>query len=224
MNNYVSIKSFPNGIKVFMDEEASFDAIVDEIRSKFQEFEKFFKNTKVALSFEGKLLTEEEERIIVKAISEVCTIQIACIVGRDDNTDGAFVKAIEQMDYEKLENTGQFYKGTLKNGETLEAQSSIIVLGDVYPDATIISKRNIVILGGLYGNAYAGVGGGNCFVAALDMNPQTVKIDETKGTFEKVSKWLIKPKQVPKVAYVKQDKIVFEDIKFTEELLNEFYK
>lgn len=223
MKNYVSIKSFPNGLKVFLDESISFELVLEEVRTKFQEFEKFFNNTKVALSFEGRLLTEEEERQIVNEISAACSIQIACIVGKDADTEHNFVKALGQLQYEESENTGQFYRGTLKNGQTLETPNSIIVMGDVYPEATIISKKNIVVLGGLYGNAHAGVGGGSCFVAALDMNPQTVKIDETKKNFDKVSKWLIKPKQVPKIAYVKKGKIVLEEIKFTEELLNEFY-
>ena len=44
MKNCVSIKSFPNGLKVFLEEDASFDEILQEIHTKFSEFEKFFKN------------------------------------------------------------------------------------------------------------------------------------------------------------------------------------
>jgi len=222
MKNQVSIKSFPNGIKVFLEEEASFEELLCEIHTKFLEFEKFFKNTKVALSFEGKALTEEEERLIIDEISKVCTIEIACVVSGDQSTDSMFVKALEKVGEEQLSNTGKFYRGTLKSGQTLETPTSIIVLGDVYPDATIISKKNIIVLGGLYGTAHAGVGGGNCFVAALDMNPKSIKIDDIKGNYEKTSKWLIKPKQIPKIAYKKQGIIVFEEMKFTDELLNEF--
>lgn len=221
MKNCVSIKSFPNGLKVFLEENASFDEILQEIHMKFSEFEKFFKNTKVALSFEGKALTEEQERLIIQEISNVCTIQIACVVSKDAETDALFVKALEQANLEQLSNGCNFYKGTLKNGQTLEMPGSVIIMGDVYPEATIISKKNIIVLGGLYGHAHAGVGGESCFVAALDMNPQSIKIDETRGFYEKVSKWLIKPKQIPKIAYKKDDKIVFEEIKFTDELLNE---
>lgn len=224
MKNCVSIKSFPNGLKVILDKEASFEEILQEIHLKFSEFEKFFKNTKVALSFEGKALTEEQERLIVYEISKVCTIQIACVVSKDVETDALFVKALQQAGLEQQNNTGSFYKGTLKNGQTLEMPGSVIILGDVYPDATIISKKNIIVLGGLYGHAHAGIGGGSCFVAALDMNPQTIKIDQLRGYYEKVSKWLIKPKQIPKIAYNKNGKIVFEEIKFTDELLNEFYQ
>ena len=86
MKNCVSIKSFPNGLKVFLEEEASFEEILQEIHTKFSEFEKFFKNTKVALSFEGKALTEEQERLIIHEISNVCTIQIACVVSKDVET------------------------------------------------------------------------------------------------------------------------------------------
>ena len=220
MKNHVSIKSFPNGIKVFLDEEASFKELLAEIHDKFLEFEKFFKNTKVAISFEGKALTEDEDRLIIYEISKVCTIEIACVVSKDAETDAMFVKALEKVGEQELANVGKFYRGTLKNGQTLEMPTSIIVLGDVYPDATIISKRNIIILGGLYGHAHAGVGGGDCFVAALDMNPQSIKIDDLRGNYEKVSRWLIKPKQIPKIAYRKQGKIVFEEIQFTDELLN----
>ena len=91
-----------------------------------------------------------------------------------------FVTGLEQ-----LNNSCNFYKGTLKNGQTLEMPGSVIIMGDVYPEATIIAKKNIIVLGGLYGHAHAGVGGESCFVAALDMNPQSIKIDEIKGSYER---------------------------------------
>lgn len=223
MTNHVSIKSFPHGLKVYMNEEALFEEIVKEISTKFKESEKFFKNTKTALTFEGKKLTEEEERILVNEIVSACSIQIVCIVGRDEETEHTFLKAISQLEYEQAENAGQFYKGNLKDGQVLETEKSIVILGDVFPNSTIISKKNIVILGGLYGEAYAGADGQNHFVLALDMAPQKLRIADAKGKFsEKQNKWLIKPKQVPKIAYLKQNTVVIEEIKFTEELLNQF--
>lgn len=221
MTNYVNIKSFPHGLKVFLDEKASFEELLAEIQAKFKESEKFFKNMKIAINFEGRELTDTEERKIIETIVSVCDIQIACVVGKDKETEHTFLKAVTQMEYENTENTGQFYRGTLKDGQLLETEKSIIILGDVYPNASIVSKKNIVILGGLYGKAYAGADGENHFVAALDMAPQKLRIGDLSGQFtEKQNKWLIKPKHVPKIAYVKENRIVFEDIKFTEELLN----
>lgn len=221
MTNYVNIKSFPHGLKVFLDDKAAFDELLKEIIIKFKDSEKFFKNMKIAITFEGRELSEKEERQIIEAIVSACDIQIACIVGKDPETEHTFLKAVTQMEYEETENTGQFYKGTLKDGQTLETEKSIVILGDVYPNATIVSKKNIVILGGLYGEAYAGADGANHFVAALDMAPQKLRIGDFRGQLtEKQNRWLIKPKHIPKIAYVKDNRIVFEDMKFTEELLN----
>ena len=115
---------------------------------------------------------------------------------------------------------GQFFKGSLKNREVLETDNSIIVLGDVNPGSAIISARNIIVLGGLYGEAYAGGGGaGEAFVAALEMEPERIKIGDFKYKPEK-HKWGIRPKIQPKIAYVKNNKITFEML--TKDLLSTF--
>ena len=106
------------------------------------------------------------------------------------------------------------------NITAFETENSIIVMGDVYPGACIISKKDIIVLGGLYGQAYAGGNGlDNHFVVALEMSPEKLKIGEFKyKTSEKQSKWSIKPKVQPKIAYVKDGRVVMDAI--TKELLN----
>ena len=57
-----------------------------------------------------------------------------------------------------------------------------MIIGDVNPGAKIIAKGNIVILGSLKGNAYAGAAGDeSCFVTALDMDPVQIKIGNVIG-------------------------------------------
>ena len=70
----------------------------------------------------------------------------------------------------------------------------------------------MIVLGGLYGEAYAGENGQpGAFVAALEMEPERIKIGDFKYKMTgKQSKWGIRPKIQPKIAYVKNDKITFE--------------
>ena len=76
--------------------------------------------------------------------------------------------------------TGQFYKGTLRSGQMLESDSSLIILGDVNPGAKVIAKGNVIILGALKGNVYAGAGGNeDSFVVALFMAPIQIRIGDT---------------------------------------------
>ncbi len=222
MKNPVIIKSFPNGLSLYLDEEMDFNGLLDEIALKFKESAHFFKDARMGISFEGRKLTEEEERRILDVITSNSSLNIVCIIGKDDETNQDYIRALQQLDFhrQEMENAGQFYKGTLKNGQMLETENSIIVLGDVYPGACIISAKDIVILGGLYGQAYAGGNGlEGHFVVALEMSPEKLKIGEFKyKTSEKQSKWSIKPKIQPKIAYVKDSRVIMDTI--TKELLN----
>ena len=74
------------------------------------------------------------------------------------------------------------------------------------------------ILPRLGGNA-GGNGLDHHFVVALEMSPEKLKIGEFKyKSSEKQSKWSIKPKVQPKIAYVKDGRVMMEAI--TKELLN----
>ena len=223
MKNAVIIKSFPNGLSIFLDSELPFSQLLEEIAMKFSESANFFKDASMVLSFEGRVLSDQEERQIVDVISANSRLKIVCIMGKDEETERNFVKALQQLSFhqEVMENAGQFYKGTLKEGQILETENSIIVLGDVYPGACIISSKDIVVLGGLYGQAYAGGNGEDGhFVVALEMSPEKLKIGDFKyKTSEKQSKWSIKPKIQPKIAYVNDARVFIEPI--TKELLND---
>ena len=224
MKNSVIIKSFQNGIVLHLDPEISFEALLLDVEDKFRESSSFFKDAKMALSIKGRNLNDQEEKQILDAISSSSNLRIICIVGEDAAKNQSFVKAMQQVDF-SIEsakgNEGQFYRGTLKNGQILETESSIVILGDVYPGSAIISARDIIVLGGLYGKAYAG-GNGNKdhYVAALEMSPEKLKIGDFKyKAKEKTSKWSIRPKVQPKIAYVKDKKVIIDSL--TKELLSE---
>lgn len=220
MSQNVILKSFPNGISLYLDAEAPFDVILQEIIDKFLESGNFFKNAKVALSFEGRQLTDKQEHEIVRAISENSTLKINCIIGKDDEKNQLFVKALKHTEKHDESHYAQFFRGNLKDHEILETDRSVVIIGDVYPGCAVTSPKDIIILGGLYGEAYAGGNGEDGhYVVALDMQPEKLKIGDVVYKNEKVSKWSIKPKFQGKIAYVKKGKVVTEVI--TKELLNE---
>lgn len=223
MKDAVLIKSFPNGITLLLNEEAAMEQILDELSYKFSEARNFFGKASVALSIEGRQLSDVEEIRIVETIRANSQVQISCLVGHDEETGRMFLKALQRMEQKFTSgDEGQFYKGSLKNREVLETENSIVVLGDVYPGAAVISTRNIIILGGLYGEAYAGGNGdSSAYVVALEMEPERLKIGDFKyKTNEKSSKWSIRTKVQPKIAYVKKDRVVLDAL--TKDLLSSF--
>jgi Septum formation inhibitor len=177
--NSVIIKSNKHGLIVILDEKISFHELLMDVADKFHEAADFFKDAHMAIVFEGRELTHEEENEIIYTIIDNCQIRIVCVVGNNQQNEEFFRQVVKRKEQEIAAKDGQFYKGTVRSGQVLETETSVVILGDVNPGASIISKGNIVVLGILKGNVYAGASGNNsCFVASLAMQPLQIKIGE----------------------------------------------
>lgn len=218
MKNAVIIKSFQNGISLCLTEDADFEEILEETAIKFSEVRHFFKDAKMALSIEGRDLTTAQEKQLLETICANSELNIICLVGKDTKRDQTYLKAIQQVNKRESSADGQFYRGTLHKDQVLETENSIIVIGDVESGASVISKKDIIVIGSLRGDAYAGGGGDNTrFVTALDMSPEKLRIGDLTYIHSQKTKWL-KHKPQPQTAYIKEGIVVVEPI--TKELLN----
>lgn len=180
MDNSVIIKGLNNGIIVVLDPDIEYDLLKEKVFKKFKDSSKFLGSAQVALSFEGRKLTDSQQLELLKIISEQSELKIICLVTEDPEKEQLFQKAIEQTADEKSKSNGQFYKGNLRSGQSLECDTSIVVIGDVNAGASITSKGNIIILGALRGTVYAGSAGNNkAFILALDMSPVQIRIADT---------------------------------------------
>ncbi|MEG0804946.1 MAG: septum site-determining protein MinC [Lachnospiraceae bacterium] len=196
MSQSVILKSNKYGINLLLDKEVPLETLIEDIIEKFKESEKFFKNAKIAIAFEGRELSTEEEREIILAITERTNIKIACIMDKNQDLEERMHQKLETFDLEESTRTGQFYKGTLRSGQVLESETSIVILGDVNPGAKVIAKGNIVILGTLKGNAYAGAAGNEtAFVAALEMDPMQIKIADIIGRSADGAVWSVRDRK-----------------------------
>ncbi len=211
MDNPVIIKGNKYGIIVVLDDELSFSELKLKIRQKFKESSKFFDKAEMAISFEGRELTNEEQREIMNIIGEVSDLQILCIVDRDKETEDLFKKSLDEKLMELSNTTGQFYKGNLRSGQVLESETSIIVIGDVNPGASIVSKGNIVVLGTLRGTVIAGAAGNpNSFIVALDMMPGQIRIADTIA--RSPDKPVKEESKEPKIAFLEDGNIYIEPL------------
>ena len=133
----------------------------------------------MALSVEGRRLSESEQLEVVQTIQENTSLEILCIMEQDTLTEAYMKEVLEDRKKELSASDGKFYKGTLRSGQVLESVSSVVIVGDVNPGAKIISQGNIIVLGALKGNAYAGAAGdSNCFIVALEMDPIQIQIGD----------------------------------------------
>ena len=217
MSQPVVLKSNRYGINLILDADMPFGQLEEAILEKFRESEKVFKNAKIAISFEGRRLSQEEEFSILDMIAKNTSIQVICVVDQDEMREQMYKEKIDSYYQDVADNTGEFYKGTLRSGQVLKCDTSIVIIGDVNPGAKIIAKGNIVILGSLKGNAYAGAAGDeSCFVTALDMDPVQIKIGNVIGRSADRGPWeAIRNRHRtmdPQIALVSKGNIMIEPI------------
>lgn len=234
LDNSVIIKGSNSGITVFLDNEMAFEDLLESVSEKFKSASKFFNNANVAISFDGRLLSAEEEKRILDVISDVSELNIVCVLDENNNMkeiyEDAVKKAIASVDISEpvvqpvsdMESDSKtacmFYKGTLRSGQVFEADGSVVVLGDVNPGGKVVAKGSVIVLGSLKGNIFAGVDGNeNAFVVALEMSPMQIKIGEiiarSSDTGTRITKGRNKNKVIePKIAYVYDQNIYIEDL------------
>ena len=211
MNNSVIIKGNKYGIVVILDDTLDFEELKSIIAAKFSESSKFFGDAKMAISFEGRKLSVDEQREVLDIIAENSSLHIVCVMDQDKEHEERCKKTLEDRLMELSNRTGQFYKGTLRSGTVVEFETSVIIMGDVNNGARVVSKGNIIILGALKGTACAGATGNtNAFVVALDMSPLQIRIaDIIARSPDKLQKEEVKE---AKIAFLEEGNIYIEPL------------
>ncbi len=211
MNSNVTIKSFTNGLKVFMDSKVDFNSIVEEIKSKIGDSKGFFKGAKIAVSFEGRDISFEEERLLMDTMEDAGEMTILYSIGKGFDSSESVARVVNRSlnDDSGSNCFGKLYTGSLKKGERLETENGIVLLGDIEPGATLISGGSIVVLGGIYGTAVCEAEDEKRhFIAAGNLSAERIRIGKYHLFTKEKPRWVIKPKMQAKICYCEDEQVV----------------
>ena len=220
MRNAVVIKSSKAGMTVILDPELPFDELLDAIGKKFSESARFWGSVQMTLTLEGRDLTATQEFAIVDTITKNSQIEVLCLLDTDAERIERCEKALNDKLMELNSQTGQFYRGTLKRGDCLESEASIVIIGNVDHGARVTAKGNVIVLGELKGTVTAGVSGNpQAVVMALDMAPLQIRIGDMSSRFNERNKRLGRG---PMIALAEDGAIVMRSLKksFLNNMLN----
>lgn len=242
MKSSVIIKGNKYGFQIVLNPALPFEELLREVAEKFRESIRFFDfSQSIAVSFEGRDLTQGEQNLLVDTIVENSGLRISYIINGGKAVETEFAEALSDVREEEeteeelpggiefpenlVGKNGQFYRGTLRSGQKIEVDGSIVVLGDINPGAQIIAGGNVVVLGCLKGTVYAGYPEDRgAFVASLMMEPMQIQIGDciARSPDQKAKKPKKKKNQKQleaKLAFVENDSIFIETI--TRSLISE---
>lgn len=226
MDTDVIIKANGQGIIVMLNNRISFEDLISSVRQKFMKSMSHFKEKgSVYVSFQGRILSEEEISKLFHVINHIPGIDIRFIRKNEKNNETMSDTALiipPHSSKEFAENfittpgiRNLFYVGQLKSGQILEVKKSIIVLGDVWQGAKIISGGNIIIIGNLYGTAVAGRDHQQKrFVLAQNMQPVHIQIGNVRKDFSIRNQRKFHTKDAV-MAYCENGQMIFESLSHT---------
>lgn len=155
MKNCVSINLKKNEILIKISENAEQREIVESLKKKIPELKKLYKDEKTPITVTGKILKNKEIDEIQNLIKDKIDVEIEFDMPKAlglSNITRTFNREIGISET-------KFHRGSLRSGQKLETEGSLVILGDVNSGAEVMASENIVVLGSLRGLAHAGAKG-----------------------------------------------------------------
>ena len=173
MKNCVSINLKKDEIVIKLSEEAEQKDIVGNLKKKLPELKRLYQDEKTPILVTGKILKNKEIDQIKELIKEKIDVEIDF-----DMPKGLGLHSIKKtFEKEIAISETKFHRGSLRSGQKIETDGSIVIIGDVNSGAEVIASDNIIIQGALRGLAHAGAKGNKqAIIAAGQVDTVQIRI------------------------------------------------
>lgn len=164
-SNCVSINLKKDEIVIKLSENAEQGEILEALKKKIPELKKLYKDEKTPIKVTGKVLKNKE----IDEIQEVIKNKIDVEINFDMPKSLGLSSIKKAFEREIAISETKFHRGSLRSGQKLEVEGSLVVLGDVNSGAEVMASDNIVVLGVLRGLAHAGAKGNKQAIIAAGL-------------------------------------------------------
>lgn len=173
MKSCITINLRKDNIIIKINEDSSQEEIVYMLRKKIPELKKLYQGETTPIVITGKVLKNKEIDEIQELIKRYLDVNIKFDSPRTLGLHGI----TRTYNKEIATSETKFHRGSVRSGQKIEFEGSIIVLGDVNDGAEVIAGENIVILGILRGLAHAGAKGNkDAMIAASSIEAPQLRI------------------------------------------------
>jgi septum site-determining protein MinC len=207
-----------NEVIIKIDVTADHKKVMANLKKKIPELKKLYKEDKTPILIKGKILSTKEKNEIKTLIQDAIDVEV-----RFEGAKALGLYGIQETYCREISTSEtKFHRGSLRSGQRLEFEGSIVILGDVNSGAEVIAGDNIVvvkggaeviaggnvvILGTLRGLAHAGANGNkSAIIAANSIETLQIRIANIVKEIERDEVDILKT-----YAYIeKDDKITME--------------
>ena len=208
MSNCINISIKKNQVIIRIEENAEQKEIISDLKKKMIELKNLYKEDKTPILITGKVLKNKEMDEIQSVIKRFINVQIDF-----DSPKVLGLHGIKKTFYKEVATSEtKFHKGSLRSGQKIEFEGSIVIIGDVNAGAEVIAGENIVVLGTLRGLAHAGAKGNkDAIIEASEIDAVKIRIADKIKEIEKSENQINQIKQIKTSAYINnKDELIME--------------
>ena len=220
MKNCVMINLKKYEIVIKLQEEATQEEIIEALKKKLPELKKLYKNEKTPILVSGKILKNKE----IDEIQEIIKNEIDVEIDFDMPKSLGLHSITKTFEKEIAISETKFHRGSLRSGQRIEAEGSLVIIGDVNSGALfsfqgqiwlyyvnsgaeVIASDNIVILGALRGLAHAGAKGNKqAIIAAGIVDTVQIRIANVVKEIDRDEE----PMHKQSCVYIEEEQIIIE--------------
>ena len=171
-----------NQVIIKIDESAEQKDVVLGLKKKIIELKNLYQDDRTPILITGKILKNKEMDEIQSIIKKFIDVQIEF-----DSPKVLGLHGIKKTFYKEVATSEtKFHKGSLRSGQRIEYEGSIVIIGDVNAGAEVIAGENIVVLGTLRGLAHAGAKGNkDAVIEAVEIDAAQIRIADIVKEIEK---------------------------------------
>ena len=185
MKSCINIYTTSNKVIIKIEQNALQKDIVLELQEKIKELKKMYKDDKTPILINGKVLKNKEMEEIQNIIKENIDVDIEF----ESPTTLGLSGIKKTFNKEIAISETKFHRGSLRSGQKLEFEGSLVIIGDVNGGAEILASVNIIVLRILRGMAHAGAKGNkDAIIAASAIESPQIRISNIIKEIEKEEK------------------------------------
>lgn len=203
MTRCISVSLKKNEVVIKIDENAEYSKILESIRKKMISLKKLYKDEKNPIRVTGRILKRKEVNEIQSIINEYLDVEV-----NFDTPKTLGLHSIKKaFNQDILTSETKFHRGSLRSGQKIETEGSIVILGDVNSGAEVIASENIIVLGALRGLAHAGANGNKgAIIAAGVLEAVQLRIANIVKEMDREEEYIHKQAYI----FVQKEQIVIE--------------
>lgn len=192
----VIIKGTRDGITIIIETHTDFESIKNAIQEKLRNGKDFFAGGRARIKVKNGSLSNEEYLELERLLKDFNMNLQKQVLSKTYIFPG------------QPRNRILLLKRTIRSGQKVSYQGTVVILGDVNPGSEIVACGDILVMGVLRGMAHAGADGDmSAIVAAFRLQPTQLRI---AGIISRPPEESQDVPQFPEIARLKDKTIIIE--------------